>query len=191
MEFSEPQTGGRLNPRDIVGHLLLVWPVDYLTSVVTKFTKADKPSDAIVVDVVDLDQPDVNGDEGALFQSVWWLQSRLIQALKNKVGSPDPMLAWMDQGVASPGMNSPFILTSATGDPTCVKRAEAWAARHPDFKSNDGPSPRGRDSQPQPQVEGEQTPQDRQRSHLERMARMAVENAERLPKPPGQEQFPY
>jgi len=189
MEFSELESG-RLNPRDILGHLLLVWPTDYIEHAPTKFSRPDKPSDAIVVDVVDLDEVDDAGVDGVLYSGVWWRPSRLIQKLKTRVGTTNPILATMQQGTSSQGMNAPFILVSATSDPVSVKRAEEWGQRNPDFQAT-GPQTRPEmveSANPNPQVEVETS---RTESPLERLARMSREGADRLPKPPGTEQIPF
>lgn len=189
MPFAEPESSGRLNPRDIVGHLLLVWPTDYLPSIQTKFSKTDKPSDAVVVDVVDLDEADpVTMQPGCLYTGVWWLQSKLIQSLKRRIGSPDPILARMDKGSANPGMNAPFILTSATGDPSAVRRAETWLAANPQFQPAEAPE-RPQLEQPEPEPEPDSAV-NRTISQLEKMARGQREAIDRLP-PPPQERIPY
>lgn len=186
MEFSELESG-RLNPRDILGHLLLVWPVDYIEHAPTKFSRPDKPSDAIVVDVVDLDEVDDAGNDGVVYAGVWWRPSRLIQKLKTRVGVSDPVLATMQQGTSTQGMNAPFILVSATSDPVSVKRAEEWGARNPTFQATAPQMKPETEQKSQPQVEGE-TP--REPTQLEKLARLAREGADRLPKPP-EEKIPF
>jgi hypothetical protein len=37
--FSEPASGDRLNPRDIVGELLIVRPTEHRTGLITQFSK--------------------------------------------------------------------------------------------------------------------------------------------------------
>lgn len=183
MPFAEPDQGFdgvRINPRDVVGHLLLVWPTEYIDHSPTKYTKPGQASDVIVVDVVDLDAVDADGTPGLLCQSVWWRQSKLIQSLRRHVGSADATLAWMGQGGATQGNNAPFILVSATKDPGAVTRAQDWLARHPDFKPS--VAEEVQDHQPAP---GPGVPL-AQESMLERMARQAREGAGRLPPPPTQ-----
>jgi hypothetical protein len=135
MPFDEPEeTGGvRLNPRDIVNHLLLVWVIDYIAHSPTQFSRPDKPSDVIVVDVVDLDQVDETGVPGLLARNTWWRQAQLIQSLKSKIGKKDPVLVRMSKGGATMGRNAPYILTSMTADPQCVNRANLWLAQNPTF----------------------------------------------------------
>lgn len=140
MPFDDPDETGsggtRLNPRDIVNHLLLVWAVDYIPHSPTQFSRPDKPSDVIVVDVVDLDQVDENGVPGLCARKTWWRQAQLIQALKNKIGNPrdKAILARMMRGGATMGRNAPYQLTSMTADPMCVNRANQWLQINPDFQ---------------------------------------------------------
>jgi hypothetical protein len=196
MPFAEPETAGGPYPRELVGHLLLIWPVDYIEDAPSKFSRTGQPSDVIVVDLVDLDEIDpLTGQPGAVARGAWWRPGRLIRSLKRRLGSTDPMLAWMTMGAASQGMNAPFELVSATGDKGAVERGMAWLEANPDFRPDSyTPSPRteavaqaDNSYNPQPQPEGESS---RVRSELERMARQAQEGADRLPKPPAGS-YPY
>jgi hypothetical protein len=188
MPFDEPDKsfdGIRINPRDVLGHLLLVWATEYIPNSPTRYTKPGQVSDVIVVDVVDLDATDPDtGQPGLLAQSVWWRQAKLIQSLKAKVGTPLPVLGWMSQGSATPGNNAPFKLESANADPKAVARGEQWIAQHPDFKPAVSVQ---RDTQPMPEPVSYDQPQE---SMLERMARQAREGADRLPLPPQQPDSP-
>src|SRR5918994_4846332 len=89
---SGTDNGVRLSPDKVIGHLLMVWTVEYIPHSPTKFTQPGKPSDVIVVDVVDLDLPDENGHQGLVARRSWWRQSRLIRDLKSRVGRPNPIL---------------------------------------------------------------------------------------------------
>lgn len=202
-QFDDPDEvggGARLNPADIIGHLLLVWAVDYIPHSVTKFTKADKPSDVIVVDVVDLDLPDENGYAGLLAKSTWWRQARLIGALRQRLDNPRPVLVHMALGQATIGL-PPYELHSANGLPDCVARAQAWMAANPNYQKSlprgqAGASPSGQPAQPAPLAV-------REPSLLERLASQAAGNAERVsarpapvahplppPPPPAQAETP-
>lgn len=191
MKFVEPEeTGGnRCYPKDIVNHLLLVWAIDYIAHSPTQYTRPDKPSDVIVVDVVDLDQVDeFTNQAGLVARRTWWRQSRLIQSLKPRLGNTDPMLVRMVKGMGSKGMNAPFELLSMTGDPGCVGRATAWLNSNHDF----APSSRLDHLFPEPPTQVEEPPawaQPAPETALERMARLAQEPPrfqERQPLPPRQ-----
>lgn len=154
----------RLNPKDLLGHLLLVWVLDYIPESPTKFTKPGDPCDVIVVDAVDLNQADpATGKPGLVGRSCWWRQAQLIRDLKDSIGKPNPKLARMQQGVATKGL-PPYVLVDALGDPSAVAFATAWMRENPDFK----PQPRERVSE----VTISQAPRPPE-SELERMARLA------------------
>lgn len=202
MAFDEPEvTGGeRLFPKDIVNHLLMVWACEYVPHSPTMYTQPGKLSDMIVVDCVDLDQPDPETRlAGLLARRAWWRNAQLIQALKPKIGSANPVLARMGRGVATKGQ-PPFILVSATSDPQCVARGNAWLAANPDFKpstpslteqiSHDLAEQEARinqGAQPEWSV-APVTGQPPAETMLERMARQQLEGLNRLPPPPARSQ---
>jgi hypothetical protein len=198
--FDEPDEvgGDRINPSEIVGHLLLVWAVDYIDHSPTKFSKPDKKSDVVVVDVVDLDLPDENGYAGLLCRAAWWRQARLIAALRNRVGNPTPILAHMTVGQATVG-NPPYELRSANALPECVARGQAWMAANPNFTPS--PARANRPAEPPlPSAVAALIPP-REPSILERLANQATAGASRItgtpplppppPSPPPAEPVPY
>lgn len=170
-EMPEEFTGVRINPRDCVGHLLLIWVIDYLPHKPTQFSRPDKPSDVIVVDVVDLDVVDPESDQpGLLARHTWWRQAKLIQKLKTKVGSPNPWLAYMAKGGASTGFNAPFVLNGASSEPAAKQRAVEWMTRNPGFVPSVPFVEGGLESHPQPEVETYVPPVTRQPTILESIA---------------------
>lgn len=192
--FDEPDPvgGDRLNPKDCVGHLLMVWAVSYIDHSPTKFTVKDKPSDVIVVDVVNLDEADEDGYQGRVYRSCWWRQSRLIGSLRGRIGR-GPVLAWMGQGVATMGF-PPYELRSANQDPGAVARGQGWLAAHPSFT----PGGRAVSAGPAPQLEPE--PPARRPSMLERIASQQAEQLRGVgsvslpptpPPPPPQGEIPF
>ena len=193
LSFSDPEeTGGvRLNPRDIVGHLLLVWAVDYIAHSPTQYTRPDKPSDVIVVDVVDLDQVDDTGRPGLTARRAWWRQAQLIQSLKGRIGDTSPILAKMDKGGAAIGRAAPFVLTNMKGDPNSVGRAQQWAAANPGFTPSTAGPPSApmaavtdpwEQTVPQPTVQSALPPPrpvtPQELTILERMARSTVQDSQ-------------
>lgn len=183
--FEEPdEVGGtRLNPKELVNHLLLVWPVDYIPHSPTKYSRPDKPSDVIVVDVVDLDAP----GGPVLAPKSWWRQAKLIQALKPKIGRIKPMLCYMAKEPESPGTQAAYILVSASSDPQCVQRGMQWLTDNPWFKPSES-FPQAAQAQPpvqQPRPQPVAPP--REETMLERMARQAQQGVAALgthPLPP-------
>lgn len=199
MPFDEPEpTGGvRLYPDKLIGHLLMVWAIKYIDHSPTMYSRPDKPSDVIVVDVVDLDAEGDDGQPGFLCRNQWWRAARIIGALRPRIGATNPILAHMGQGVATMG-KPPYVLNSATSNPQAVQRANAWLAAHPDF----APSVPFETSQ-EAQVSHWSKPEEQPawsapqggkatETMLERMARQAAEGAARMPPPrPGLEEPPY
>ncbi len=208
-QFDEPEefTGVRLNPGDILGHTLLVWAVDYKEHSPTRFSTPDKKSDVIVVDLVDLDLYDEYDNPGLLARRQWWRQGRLIQTLRNKIGSPRPMLVMMDKGTGAQGYAAPYVLTSMSGDDKSVARANEWFARHP------GHEPSKPDSEyeytgttntinsvadpwnsnpvteAQPRQHRPTQPAQSSNPTLDRLRAQAERNRARLPKPPDEPGF--
>jgi hypothetical protein len=193
MPFGEPENSGGPYPKELLDHLLLVWAVDYIDDAPSKFSRSGAKSDVIVVDLVDLDDVDpMTRQPGYMARSAWWRPSKLIQSLKRRLGSPDPVLAWMRFGTADPGMNAPYVLVSATGDPQSVARAEAWMAANPGFAPSSVSVPPMREQGAVRQPEAEPTSAARAPSPLERLAQQAQRGADRLPPPsPGREQIPF
>lgn len=201
MPFSEPEeiSTVRINPAEVINHLLMIWVIDYIEESPTRFSRADRPSDVIVVDVVDLDQAGDDGGRGLLAKRVWWRPSQLIVSLRPKVGKTDresPLLARMSLGMASPGFKPPFVLVSQTADQACVSLALDWLARHPDYNPYSKPSPALDPWEAHPRLplsaSAPPTPV-RQETYLERLARQAQQGAANLPAPlpPQSEQPPY
>jgi hypothetical protein len=163
------------NPKDVVGYLLIVWAVDYIEHSPTRFTQADQKADVILVDAVDLDQEDTDGTPGLITRKNWWRQARLIMALKEKIGRPNPTLCRVSKGVPTRGM-PPYVLEDMSGSPADVQRASVWMQAHPNFKPSTNQTP----VLSQGGVENLQ--QQRPPSQLEMMARQA-----RPPLPPDSE----
>jgi hypothetical protein len=131
--WDEP-TGGSgdfVKPKDLAGHLVIIWPVGYVPHIQTRFTRPDKKSDAIQVDVVDLDAPGDGGTPGRLYRTCNFMQAQLIGSLKPRIGGR--LLGVISLGLARNGMNPPWVFQSLTSDPQAVARAQAWADAHPDF----------------------------------------------------------
>lgn len=131
--FSDPASGDRLNPRDILGQLMIILPTEYVEGIATQYKnprRADGLSDAIKVDVVTLDliNPETNTN---IWRGALWFQNQLIVSLKPKIGAL--VLGRMGQGAAKPGQNPAFVINPASQDTTAVARAQAWLAQHPEF----------------------------------------------------------
>ena len=200
MPFAEPEETGGLRhlPANIMGHLLLVWAVEYVPHSPSMYTQPGMPSDLVVVDVVDLDVTDERGFPGVLARKSWWRQNQLIASLKPLIGGKEPVLARMGKGGASAGRNAPYVLISATADQAAVQKATAWLSSNPDFIPSEPRAvvpdafdePQGEQpawSQPMPPT----APPAPQETMLERMARQASQpRPSQVPSPQGQYQYP-
>mgnify|MGYP003580050045 CR=1 FL=1 len=176
----DPENVTYVNPKDQIGHLLMVWPVRYETDTYTKYPRRDGlPSDAVYCDVVDLNLADENGYAGKLMRQCKWTQGRLIRDTKRNVGAPDPMLVRM-------GMDGDaYIIVDMTSDANAVALAEAWLAAHPEFKPGDSstePAPVNRPQSAPP------APQPATNATMDRLRRAAensqLKKQEPLPPPP-------
>jgi hypothetical protein len=126
--LSSPSGGGDvLKPADVLGHLLLVRPVEFITDMPTQFGNTD----TIRVDVVDLSASDVNGQWGVVYRDAMWFGRALVGGLRKQIG--EFVLGKMGQGVAKPHQSAPNILVDMMPDPNAVATAQLWLAQHPEF----------------------------------------------------------
>lgn len=136
-EWGRPvETGGEfIQPRALQNHLVIVYPLGYIPLVQTKFTNigSGKKSDAISVDLIDLDDKDeATGRPGRVYRNSNWMQSQLIVALRPMIGSK--VLGVIGQGVSKSGLNAPWIIIDQLDNPQAMERASAWLAANPDFR---------------------------------------------------------
>jgi len=100
--FAQPSSGSdSVKPADLLGHLLLVTPLEFKESITTAFGE----SSAIAVDLVDLDTTEE-------FNDVLFFGRGLIANLKSNIGAQ--VLGRMAQGIARPGQSAPWVLEAAT-----------------------------------------------------------------------------
>lgn len=188
-----------VNPPDMIGHLLLVWPVDYQTDVPTKYPKKNDagqviPSDAVFLDIVDLNLPGEDGGPGFVMRRARWTQGRLIRDTKHAVGigRDQAMLVQMTKD------GDAYQIVDQSTNPGAVQYAEGWLAAHPQFQpGDDGPHPQPQGpaqhpTQPQqhpapqqpqwaPPVSGPPTPQQSAMDRLRRAAGQPQVHGDPLP----------
>lgn len=100
--FAQPSSGSDIvKPADLLGHLLLVTPLEFKESITTAFGE----SSAIAVDLVDLDTTEE-------FHDVLFFGRGLIANLKSNIGAQ--VLGRMAQGIARTGQSAPWVLEAAT-----------------------------------------------------------------------------
>lgn len=123
-------TGEYAKPGELKGHLLIVYPIGYVDEIQTQYG----PSDAIIVDVVDLDDKDEQGLPGKVYRRSTFFQNLLIGSLKTQIGTK--VLGVMGQSVAKQGRNPGWIIVDMSGDPTARERASAWKQANPNFRAS-------------------------------------------------------
>ena len=134
-EWGRPaETGGEfVKPAQLAGHLVILFPIGYIPFIQTRFSgQSNKPSDGIVVDVVDLDDKDEYGNPGKLYRHNTFMQAQLIASLKSQIGSK--ILGTIGQGTARNGMNQPWVVIDMSGDESARQRGSAWIAANPHFR---------------------------------------------------------
>lgn len=167
--------GVYFNAQDIVNHLLIIWVVGYLPN--GKAPTINNPDqDAVVVDIVDLDQKDEDGNAGLLATGNRFFQSRVIRDLKNRAGRA-PVLAYLTRVPGTRGQ-PPYELVMAHTDPECRARADEWRSRHPDFTPTSFGEPAKRTEVQQPAATTK--PPAATNSVLERLRNQASVAAARL-----------
>jgi hypothetical protein len=134
-DWGRPQIGGEFTqPRDLEGHLLIIYPIGYIPYLPTRFTTPGKKSDAICVDVVDLDAKAEDGTIGKVYRNCNWMQAQIIQNLKPMIGSK--VLGTIGKGVAKNGMNQPWTIIDLLDNPGAKQRAVEWREANPNFRTS-------------------------------------------------------
>lgn len=141
-------TGEYARPAELKGHLLIVYPLGYVDEIQTQYG----PSDAIIVDVVDLDDKDDQGLPGKVYRRSTFFQNMLIGSLKSQIGTK--VLGLMGQSVAKQGRNPGWIIVDMSADPASRERASAWKQANPNFRASLFTPPRD----PQAAPQGQQQP---------------------------------
>jgi hypothetical protein len=125
--FSSPSAGDICKPLDVIGHLLLVRPIEFLPD----FPTSNGARDAVRVDICDLSVNDESGQWGAVYRDALWFGRVLVSGLRRQIG--ELVLARMAQGIAKPGQNPPFNLVDMVSDARAVAAGQSWIAQHPEF----------------------------------------------------------
>jgi hypothetical protein len=102
MKFNKPATASGLDLKALHGALLLIRPIRVETDIATSLG----PKDAVVADVHVLD----GQHNGQVFREalIW---PRVLQGqLRPQIGSGDPTLGRLAQGVAKKGQSPPWVL---------------------------------------------------------------------------------
>ena len=171
-------TGEYARPSDLKGHLLIVYPLGYVDEIQTQYG----PSDAIIVDVVDLDDKNDQGLPGKVYRRSTFFQNLLIGTLKANIGTK--VLGVMGQSVAKQGRNPGWIIIDMSGDATARERANTWKQANPNFRPSlfSAPQPGMVQGQQRPQqpVQQQQPQQPQQNHTLNSMTSQPVAGSHKL-----------
>lgn len=143
-QLSSPSSGDICKPLDVVGHLLVVRPVEFLPDFATSLGARD----AVRIDVCNLNALDDRGQPGVVYRDALWFGRMLVSGLRRQIG--ETVLGRMAQGVAKPGQNPPFNLVDMMADPGAVNAAQTWLNAHPEFFTGQASSSTPAAAQPQP-----------------------------------------
>lgn len=138
-----------LNPRDVVHRRLLVRPIEYIESMLTK--ARTEPTDAIKMDIVVLDEP----SGPARFNGALWYNGNLIGLFKKQLGMP--FIGFISQEQVPGTAWKKFIWNPLDEDGATRSAAESWIHGNPDFLGP-LPEPRKFERQSDPQAHHEQGP---------------------------------
>lgn len=147
--YAAPQTapqGDRVKAGDLDGHLLLVVPRQmhpaFFPAKAEKkqgdvVIEAAKPaSDAVEVNIVDLDGRGVDGQPGKTYIGVMWGGKVLAGGLATQLGQE--CLGRMAKGVARGSNAAPYLLNDETANPQSVARADEFYSRRPNWQAEPG-----------------------------------------------------
>lgn len=137
MGLKSAQTMGDILPlKEVIGHLLLIAPTEYVTGINTTYTKpGDELADAIRCDVAVLTQQDAEGQYGVVYRGCLWfnvVRLSLRKSIPDTING-DAVLARVGQAPAKPGQDPQYTLVDAMADEQAVAFATAWLDAHPEF----------------------------------------------------------
>jgi hypothetical protein len=147
--------GDRVKATDLDGHLLIVvaesmhegfFPAKAEKVEVRNgqnvVTEAAKPaSDAVKVNLVDLDAIGIDGQPGKTYIGVMWGGKVLAKGLAKQLGVP--VLARMGKGQARGSNAAPAILLDQSADPSACARADQFVNRRPNWQAEPTELPTG------------------------------------------------
>jgi hypothetical protein len=103
--FQQPSQGDRVDFKDLLGCLVLIWAREVRENITTPFGEKD----AIAADIHVLD----GAKGGEKFENTLIFGGALIGSLRAAVGG-EPVLGRVSQGMSKPGQNAPWILSPFT-----------------------------------------------------------------------------
>lgn len=128
MTFSSPSTGDMVKFENLVGHLLIVRPIEFVEEIQT----SNGPREAIRADVVDLTANDDQGNWGVVYRGSLLFGRVIVPGLRRQIG--ELVLGRVGQGLAKSGQKPAWQLVDAVGDAQAVAAGQEWLRRHPQFE---------------------------------------------------------
>jgi len=114
MEFSAPSSGGEgVSAADVDGHIIVVEPLEYVTSITTSYGEKD----AVRCRVHDLSTQTTHED-------CLWFPMALVGQLKGLIGQR--VLGQMGRGEAKAGQSAPWKITPLNDNADAVTAATAY-----------------------------------------------------------------
>jgi hypothetical protein len=122
-------------PANLANHDLIVWVVEHLKDAPGGIPRDDgKPTDAIVVDVVDLSRPDpTNRYWGAMAQGMWWRAGTVIGKLRPFVGG-EPILVRLTSSLIPGSKYKTFNFVDMSADANVTAKAQSWLQWNPGYQ---------------------------------------------------------
>lgn len=129
MKFVDPSEGSIAPMKELVGHLLVIQPLELVHGVTTRYTKPGETASVIKVNMVSFDPNQQYAATEHL--NVGIFPPKLVDQVSAALGTGSPMLAWLQTKDTRPGHNPLFELIPASGQPEIVSFVEQYLASHP------------------------------------------------------------
>lgn len=167
--FNQPgaASGDKLDLDQLAGRLLLIYPKEHKTGVVTTFGEKD----ILVADIVVLDGPTA-GEE---LHDAFVFPGYMIGQLKGYIGNPNPALGRVAKGQGKPGQQAPWVLADFTDQDAAI--ATQWVNAHP--RGFNSPTPQSTTVAPghQPDYQAQAAAQALEQQRQAQAAHQAAANA--------------
>jgi hypothetical protein len=121
------EQGDQLKPKDIVGHTLILGPIEYIPSIKTEYDKGDDTSQAIKCNVADFAEDPQNP---TIYRGVLFFNVSLYNNLRKQIG--EFIAGRIYQGQAKPGQSAPWLLQDVTLEPEWMAFLGSWLDHTPE-----------------------------------------------------------
>lgn len=116
-----------VNPADVLGHLIIVFPVQYIEDAgPTKHSREGQKNDGVLIDIVDLGTAQQPNNPAIVHRSQLWRSGRMVGLFKRHTEGVVPILGTVFD--ETPGNMTTRRFQVLSHDANAVAAAEAWAA---------------------------------------------------------------